>query len=164
MLRVSQRADFCVRYFNLRGWKCIDRLVDVWAGGAGGQARVLVGVQQLPEDELRRALRLSREGDDGPTIDQQTGLRLKKRMVEEFRNQLTLEYREKRGSHTESVLANRCRSAAGYVPTAMPTVAKWGRSGNGAGILEEVGWHCMVKLPGYRHGATASVVPIFDCP
>ena len=90
MLKVSQRADFCVGYFNLRGWKCIDSLVEAWGGGPGAQARVLVGMQQLPQDELKHALRLGREDDDGPTIDQQTALRLKRRMAEEFRQQLVL--------------------------------------------------------------------------
>ena len=44
-------------------------------------------MQQLPQDELRSAFSLGRE-DDG--IDQQTALRLKKRMAEEFKQQLTL--------------------------------------------------------------------------
>src|SRR5579862_2563615 len=81
-LEVSERADFCVGYFNLRGWKRIDRLIEAWPGGAGGCCRLLVGMQPLPQDEVRRGLSLS--GDDD-SIDQQTALRLKRRMAEEFR-------------------------------------------------------------------------------
>jgi hypothetical protein len=85
-LALSQRADFCVGYFNLRGWKQIDTLIDEWSGVDGNCCRLLVGMQQLPQDELRAALRLT--PDDG--MDQQTVLRFKKRMAEEFRQQLTL--------------------------------------------------------------------------
>src|SRR3989454_6521286 len=86
-LRLSERADFCVGYFNLRGWKLIDSCIEAWRGGDGSCCRLLVGMQPLPHEELRTALSLAR-GDEG--IDQQTALRLKKRMAEEFREQLTL--------------------------------------------------------------------------
>lgn len=86
-LEVADRADFCVGYFNLRGWKQIDTLVDRWPGGSGRCCRLLVGMQRLPKDELRDALSISAK-DEG--IDNQTALRLKRKLAEEFREQLTV--------------------------------------------------------------------------
>jgi len=86
-LDVARHADFCVGYFNLRGWKAIDDLVECWPGGTEHQCRLLVGMQRLPEEELRAALSLLEQGQD--QLDNQTALRLKKRLAEEFRNQLT---------------------------------------------------------------------------
>ena len=86
-LEISERADFCVGYFNLRGWKLIDNLIDAWPGGGGGCCRVIVGMQSVPQEELRQAFTLF--GATGE-IDKQTALRLKRRAAEEFRTQLTL--------------------------------------------------------------------------
>jgi superfamily II DNA or RNA helicase len=85
-LLISARADFCVGYFNLRGWKHIDGCVDQWPGGADHQCRLLVGMQRLPQEDLRAAFSLAQGQDQ---LDNQTALRLKKKLAEEFRNQLT---------------------------------------------------------------------------
>lgn len=86
-LSLSKRADFCVGYFNLRGWKHLDSYIENWSGGENNCCRVLVGMQKLPKDELRHRLRIS--GDD-IGIDNQTALRLKKSLTQEFREQLTI--------------------------------------------------------------------------
>ena len=85
-LQISQRADFCVGYFNLRGWKAIDALIEQWPGGEGAQCRLLVGMQRLAQDELRLAYTLLPKEDQ---ISQQAVIRLKRRLAEEFRAQLT---------------------------------------------------------------------------
>ena len=54
-LALSSRADFCVGYFNLRGWGGLAPYVDGW-GSDGGPCRVLIGMQRLPDEELREAL------------------------------------------------------------------------------------------------------------
>lgn len=86
-LGVSQRADFCVGYFNLRGWKSLDSCIETWAGGDGNQCRLLVGMQRLPSDDLRASLSVV-PTDDG--VDNQTALRARRRLAEEFRKQLML--------------------------------------------------------------------------
>ncbi len=86
ILELADRADFCVGYFNLRGWKGLDAFVERWAGGAGRQCRLLIGMQRPPQEELREFLSLVRQDD---TLDNQSALRLKKKLAEEFRTQLT---------------------------------------------------------------------------
>ncbi len=85
-LNVSDRADFCVGYFNLRGWKQLDSYIEKWSGGEGNCCRLLVGMQKLPQEELLSALSLIKQDKE---IDNQTALRIKKKLAEEFREQLT---------------------------------------------------------------------------
>ena len=75
------------RLFNLRGWKSIDDLIAAGPGGEGSQCRLLVGMQRLPQDELPIGLGTGKEEQ---ALDNQTALRLKRKLAEEFRLQLTL--------------------------------------------------------------------------
>jgi hypothetical protein len=86
-LKISQRADFCVGYFNLRGWKLVDEFIEAWPGGEGSCCRLIVGMSTMPQDEMRRAFSLAPGIDE---LDSQTAQRLKKRAAEEFRSQLIL--------------------------------------------------------------------------
>lgn len=86
-LGLAERADFCVGYFNLRGWRQVDAFVERWAGGEGRCCRLLVGMQQRPQDQLRSAMSLVK-GEE--PIDQATALALKRQLALEFRDQLTV--------------------------------------------------------------------------
>ena len=83
----ASRADFCVGYFNLRGWRLIDRAIEQLPNSHDGCCRLLIGMQRLPKEELRRNLAILK---DEKRIDQGEALRLKKLMAQEFREQLML--------------------------------------------------------------------------
>ena len=85
-LEVATRADFCVGYFNLRGWKTIDRFIERWSGQHGECCRLLVGMQKLPEEELRGSLSLL--NDTQEIMDNRTAIVLKRKLAEEFKSQL----------------------------------------------------------------------------
>lgn len=82
----AYRADFCVGYFNLRGWKAIADGIDPWTGGEDACCRVLIGMQGRPEEELRSELTLF---GDAPLMDNATAVRLRKQVALTFRDQLT---------------------------------------------------------------------------
>ena len=85
-LEIAERADFCVGYFNLRGWHNLADYADRWAGGDGSCCRLLIGMHISPVDELRRAIRT---GDNDEFLDNQTVTKEKRRIAQEFREQLT---------------------------------------------------------------------------
>ena len=85
-LALSSRADFCVGYFNLRGWGGLAPYVDDWSQG-DGPCRVLIGMQRLPHEELREVLSLI----DRPSgMDNQTAHRLRVQLAEQLRQQFTI--------------------------------------------------------------------------
>jgi superfamily II DNA or RNA helicase len=86
-LEVSQRADFCVGYLNLRGWQAIDDLIAEWDPSAGQVCRVLVGMQRPPQEDIRE---LYRQVNEDGLIDNATATRLKLQFAAHLREQITL--------------------------------------------------------------------------
>lgn len=93
-LELSHRTDFCVGYFNLRGWKEVAEKIDSLSGENIHESqaeihrtcRLLVGMQKLPLDILKEYLT---NGDEN-TMDQSEALKLKKKLAQEFKDQLTI--------------------------------------------------------------------------
>ncbi len=86
-LKLSYRADFCVGYFNLRGWRKLDDLIEQYVGGETYCCRLLVGMQGLPSDEVHTAFTL---GTGEGRLDNSTIIRFKKKIAAEFKDQLTI--------------------------------------------------------------------------
>ena len=105
-LELSSRADFCVGYFNLRGWGHLAPYVDQW-DPEDGPCRVLIGMQRLPHEELREALSLL---DRPAGIDNQTAIRLKLQLAEQLRQQLTIGVPTNADERSLRQLANQLRS------------------------------------------------------
>ena len=85
-LDISYKADFCVGYFNLRGWKEVVNKIDQFEGVENAQCRVLVGMQKQPQIILQEYF--SSIDEDG--IDNQRALKIKKDFAQEFKNQLII--------------------------------------------------------------------------
>ena len=86
-LKVSTRADFCVGYFNLRGWRRIDDLIEQYVGGEISSCRLLVGMQSNGSNEVHTAFTL---GNGEGRLDNSSIIRFKKKIAAEFRQQLTI--------------------------------------------------------------------------
>ena len=84
-LEISQKADFCIGYLNLRGWRLIDSPIDKWSGDESSRCRVLVGMNKLPNDELHDFLSLTKRHGE---IDNRRALEMKREAARQFREQL----------------------------------------------------------------------------
>ena len=96
-LKTAIRADFCVGYFNLRGWGEVADMIDDLKGAQiieredetyHRYCRLLVGMHKTPDDMIRDFYR-------NPEAFQLTNTKannLKKRLADEFRRQLTVGY------------------------------------------------------------------------
>jgi superfamily II DNA or RNA helicase len=85
----AERADFCVGYFNLRGWRLLSPRIERWRGDESSRVRLLIGMHRTPQEDIRALFSLNRTDESG-LIDNAQLVRLKRQMVEEFRQQLML--------------------------------------------------------------------------
>ncbi|MBU0560453.1 MAG: DEAD/DEAH box helicase family protein [Bacteroidetes bacterium] len=85
-LEISYRSDFCVGYFNLRGWKQVADEIEKWSGAENNSCRLLIGMQNLGIATLKEYFSKSEES----SIDNQEALKIKKRLAQEFKDQLTI--------------------------------------------------------------------------
>jgi hypothetical protein len=60
--------------------------MEQWQGGEGACCRLMIGMQDKPEDELRKVFSLRSQQE----IDQATVAKLKTRVAQDFRNQLQI--------------------------------------------------------------------------
>ena len=86
-LELSYRADFCVGFFNLRGWHILSDYIDKFEGGDDKNCRLLIGMQETPKELLNNLYSLNSEDD---FMDMEQAKKLKKEMVNEFREQLII--------------------------------------------------------------------------
>ncbi len=87
-LQTAERADFCVGYFNLRGWRLLHPYIEPWPGGEQHQCRLLIGMQRAPQEQLKQLFSLVSDGVD--LVDNQQVVRLRRQIVNDFRNQLMI--------------------------------------------------------------------------
>lgn len=85
-LSVSKRADFCVGYFNPRGWQAVDDLIQAWDPQQGQLCRVLIGMQRPSQDEVRELYRAASDGG----LDNAQAARIKSQFATQLREQITL--------------------------------------------------------------------------
>ena len=85
-LALSSRADFGVGYTNLRGWGGVGPLIDRWTP-EDGPCRILVGMQKVPEDELRE--HFASRGQERFGIDNRTASRMRRKLAKQLRDQFT---------------------------------------------------------------------------
>ena len=82
--RDSHRADFCVGYFNLRGWRLIGQAFSNWQGDDDNCCRVLIGMPPDIDGDVRRLYNPAARRE----MDNAQAMKLRKRLVVAFRDQL----------------------------------------------------------------------------
>ncbi len=93
-LENSKRADFCIGYFNLRGWEKVvnsvenlngDYLPEEFEDDNFYHCRVIIGMQRMPSEYIRDYYNY-----DKIIIDNKFAAELKRKIAKEFKEQLTI--------------------------------------------------------------------------
>lgn len=94
-LEKSKRADFCIGYFNLRGWTQLYEQVDKLSGDCLPEecdddnqyyCHILIGMQRQPMEILEEYF----SKDENDVIDNARVIEYKKKLAKELREQLTI--------------------------------------------------------------------------
>lgn len=118
-LATGTHADFCVGYFNLRGWQALDDLIADWDPAQGQLCRVLIGMQRPPHEEVRELYQLrTHEHDD--LIDNARASQLKLRFAQHLREQITFGIPTARDEEGLRQLAKRLRAGQVVVKLFLP--------------------------------------------
>lgn len=95
ILEVATHADFCVGYFNLRGWSFLAPLINSLKGKdfvnqegntENRVCRLLVGMQKMPIEYIKELYSRMPPAE----MDREQALKLKRKVAEQFREQLTI--------------------------------------------------------------------------
>jgi superfamily II DNA or RNA helicase len=86
-LEDAERADFCIGYFNLRGWSQLSDYVDELSGDGtdNPECRILLGMYGSKEREIKELY----SKQDRTKIDNKRAVELKKKLARNLREQLT---------------------------------------------------------------------------
>ncbi len=84
MLQGARRADFCVGYFNLRGWGKLETSINDLTGENGDYCRLLVGMTLSPQSTIQRLY-----SAENYEITQGEVIKIKRQALEDFMTQLT---------------------------------------------------------------------------
>lgn len=116
-LTQSTRADFCIGYFNLRGWQAIDDVIAQWSAANGQICRVLIGMQRPPHDDIK-AIYQTANGE--APLDNATATRLITRFAEHLKEQITFGIPTGRDEHGLRALARQLRAGQVVVKLFLP--------------------------------------------
>ena len=119
-MQVSEHADFCVGYLNLRGWQAIEDCVQPWDPAKGQVCRVLIGMQRPPYDEIRELYSLASNASDAGLIDNAQATRLKLKFAAHLREQITLGIPSGKDEAGLRALARQLRSGQVVVKLFLP--------------------------------------------